>query len=203
MIAGSVQLERTFRDRYLRRPAPTLTLDRDQAAMIASDPLPLAYQTGFPAEYFVQLDEIVGRYPLGPFLPRYAQSLARGITDPDQLALAWPVPVAEPVPVLSIVNRAKHGGFRRTVPAADATLLPADDWRTYLLVVNIDPANAALVDFDQASDEGVPLSANGGFIELTTGTISEVRAQGVGGPALLKVVVGRAHPNRVCRLPCD
>lgn len=203
MIPGQVKLERTFRERWLRIPAPRLVLDRSGDGHVASDPLPLAYQTGMPADYFAQLDDVVGRYPLGPFLPRYSRALAAGIVEPDELALDWPDPEPEPGHVLSMVNRAKHGGFRRTVPAADATLLPADEWRSYLLIVNIDPANAALVDFDQSSDEGLPLSANGGFIELVTGTISEVRAQGVGGPALIKVVVGRVHPNRVCKLPCN
>lgn len=204
MIATSVKLERTWLDRFLRQSTPTLSLDRDAAYMVASAALPQAYQSGLSAEYFVHLDSIVGRYPLGPLFPRYARALAAGIDDEDDHpGLDWTPPPPELSQVLTVVNRSRHTTWQLMVPnGVDTPLLPVDKWRTYLLVVN-NSAVDALIAYDKAATGGLRLAAGGGSHELTNGTTSALRGQGVGGDATLTVIEGRAWPAKACLIPCE
>lgn len=202
MRPGVVRLERTWLSRYLRQPAPSIVLDREQQRLSASAPVPAAWQTGFPAEYFQQLPQVVGRYPMGALFPRYIHAARRGITDPELTELDWVESPADARPVLTLTNRARHVSSRFTAPAQDVALLPADEWRTYLLIVNTDAVNAAQVGFGVSSDEGITLSALGGFIELIHGTAASISVQGVGGTAALEILEGRAWPNELCEMPC-
>jgi hypothetical protein len=204
MLAERIKLERTAVDRWLRRAPPVLVLDRDQPFMAASRPLPQAYQSGLPAEFFAQIDGIVGQYPLGPMFPRYARALRAGIVEADDLpGLDWkPASGAKAVPVLAIANGARHTNFSLEVAAStDTPILPADRWCTYVLVVNTG-ANAASIGLDKSSIGGLPLAAGGGFWEAQFGTKSEVRVTGVGGATTIHVVVGRASPAEACALDC-
>lgn len=203
MIAARVRLERTWRDRYLRLPTPELLLDRESPYMAASAPLPQAFQSGLSAEYFVHLPQIVGRYPLGPMFPRYARALAAGVTEHEHPGLDWTPPPPEPAQVLAVANRAKHTTWQLMCPnGVDTPLLPVDEWRTYLLVVN-NSAVDALIAYDKAATNGLRIAAGGGFHELTMGTTSALRGQGDGGDATLTVIEGRTFPARACILPCE
>lgn len=203
MLATSVKLERTWRDRYLHQPAPRLVLDREQPYMAASVPLPQAYQSGLSAEYFVHLDHVVGRYPLGPMFPRYVRAFRMGIGADEHPDLDWTPPAKKAQPVLSIVNRARHTNYAVDVEdGSDEPIMPADEWRTYLLVVNNGGADA-VIGFDKSALGGLLLASGGGFIELVTGTTSAVRAAGSGGNTTLTIVEGRAWPATLCRLPCE
>jgi hypothetical protein len=203
LVPGRVKLERTWLERYLRLPAPVVTLDRCENALTGSRPLPLAYLHGGHPERYKHLPTVVGRYPLGPFLPRYARALQRGLGPDDDLGLEWAPPAPEPAHVLSIVNRAKHTTWQLDCPnGVDTPLLPVDEWRTYLLVVN-NSAVPARIAYDKAATNGLMLGAGGGFHELTTGTTSALRGIGVGGTATLTVIEGRAWPAKACLLPCE
>ena len=206
---GVVKLPLTWRNYYLRVPARELALPFHEQGMAASSsPLPATYQTDLPPDILEQLPDPIGQFPMGPFMERYALALRRGL-DPEadptaNPGLDWTPMPAEIKPVLARTNRAKHTNFRQVVPAGvDTPVLPSDDGRSYLLVINSDPANNALIAFDKSSNGGIELTFAGGFLELPDGTASGMRAQGVGGTAELTIVEGRQYPDGHCRLPCD
>lgn len=210
-LVGKVDLERTWRSR-LKRERPELVLDRFYAEAnglpsvssgeVASEPLPMTYQTGFPPEFAAHLPRVIGRYPLGAQLVRMARALE--LDELDELdpleteitVSLKPPAMAEVDPVVqTITNRTRHTSFRKLVEdGSDTPLLPFDPWCTYALFVN-DGAVGAFLAFDKAADtDGIPLDANGGFYELTLGTVSEVRATGDGGQADIRINVGYAYP---------
>lgn len=204
-VPGRVTLERTWLDRFLKRPSQVITLDRDIGGLIATQPyaLPLEYQTALPPDHSAHLAPI-RPYPLGPLFPRFARSFQLGVDDDDYPGLDHnPPPAVSARPVLVVSNRARHTNFQATAPlGVDTGLLPDDPWRTYLLIVN-NSANNALIGFDKASiPDGLVLASGGGFIELRDGTISSVSFSGVGGPATLSVVEGRSVPAEACVLDC-
>lgn len=205
MVPGRIQLEATWATRYQRVPAPSYEigdLEPFQGACVGAT-LPYPYQTAFPPEFAEILPGECGRYPLGPFLPRYERAFAAGLGVDDIPELDWAPPPTDPAPVLTIANRARHTNFRQDIAdGVDTPILPSDQYRTYLLIVN-EGATDAFIGFDKASTDGVPITNSGGFIELALGTTSAVRAQGDGGATVLKIVEGRTYPARVCVLPCE
>lgn len=205
MVPGRIQLQATWATRYQRVAAPSFAIGdlTELQGLGVGEVLPYAYQTDFPPEFAEILPGECGRYPLGPFLPRYERAFAAGLGVDDIPELDWTPPAKEAAPVLTIANRARHTNFRQDIAnGVDTPILPSDPFRTYLLIVN-EGATDCFVGFDKSSNDGIPLANGGGFIELTLGTTSAVRAQGDGGATVIKVLEGRTYPARVCVLPCE
>lgn len=198
MLAVTLELPRTWRAR-LRGEHPSVVLDRMTQACTASAPLPLLYQTDFNLDAVDFLRRVVGRYPLGAQLVRMARAAAAG-EDPEESAglapAAAPGSSAQAELVYTFANRAAHTNYRMFAAAdADTPLLPREPHRTYLMILNVG-AVAARIGFDRAAsaDAGFLIAATNGFYELTMGTVSEVRALGVGGVAELLIVEGTVYP---------
>lgn len=206
-----VPLEPTWRTRA-DGVRPRLYLDRPyQQGMCVSAPLPQEYQSGMHPELFALIPRRVGQFAQAAMLERFARALDLGYapsTIEDSAGVDLGAPAPQATPLLAVANRAQHANYRLFVSdAVDEQLLPQNPLRTYLLVVNVATAAGARIAFDSGSNNGMTLAAApasgqwGGKVELTTGSVSSVHAQGVGGTAELLIIEGTSYPRRLCELP--
>ena len=192
-----IPLPPSWRSRLLReRPQIVISTPYTSTALDVAKPLPKFYQSALPVDLQAHLPQVVGRFPFGGDLVRYAQALAlgQGVEAPGLLA-SPPAPIAPPV--LAVVNRAQHTTYSVFARMnQDTVLLPRNPWRTYLLVVNLSTTNDATIAYDTAATpKSLPLVAGGGFHELTLGTVSGLRGQGLGADVELSITEGVAYPH--------
>lgn len=193
-----------------RPVAPTwvdYALGREERPVDLHRVRPPSQQSGLSADYFAYIPRSAGGVPLAPKIAQLARVLkvraqrrreiqrgaSPGIeTDTAPAQPEAPVRVAGPI---QATMRQTLSNYRATF-TGETVILPSSRQRAYILIINVG-ANDVWLAFDKIADsaDGVPLRTPDGFLELTHGTASEIRAfVAAGNTGTLIVTEGLHYP---------
>ena len=120
--------------------------------------------------------------------------VTRAYRDATRENLATPVPSTPPA---AISHQQECSTFGIGVAPGSTKILPFDERRCYLLIVNVGAIDAVVSFQTNANDIAIPLLAGGGALELIYGTVSDVYAGSLvaGFAATLCVTEGLRFPE--------
>lgn len=152
----------------------------------AAGPRPPELQTDLPTDNTVTFRAASG-------VPQPAVT-TRAYRVANEQQLTTPVPNTPPQ---AIAHQQECSTFGIGVAPGSTKILPFEERRCYLLIVNVGAIDAVVSFQTNANDIAIPLLAGGGALELIYGTVSDVYAGSLvaGFAATLSVTEGLRFPE--------